>query len=107
MKLWYKRDELADAQQEAQKMVEELNAEMPAYINGDVKIRMAWREDELVELGVASRCHIPEAEVLVNGEVTRRDLLDLIALDILALEMHAVAYCGFALKEDSEAPTEA
>ena len=87
MKLWYKTDELRDAQQEAEKMVEELNAEIPTYINGDIKIRMAWREDELVELGVASRCHIPEAELLINGEVARRELLDLIALDILALEM--------------------
>ena len=91
MKLWYKRDELAEAQQEAQKMVEELNAEMPAYINGDIKIRMAWKEDELVDLGVVSRCHIPEAELLVNGEVARRDLLDLITLDILALEMKAIS----------------
>ena len=90
MKLWYKTDELRDAQQEAEKMVEELNAEIPTYINGDIKIRMAWREDELVELGVASRCHIPEAELLINGEVARRELLDLIALDILALEMKAL-----------------
>ena len=91
MKLWYKADELAEAKQEAQKMVEELNAEMPAYINGDIKIRMAWREDDVVELGAVSRCHIPEAELLVNGEVARRELLDLIALDILALEMKAIA----------------
>lgn len=90
MKLWYKTDELRDAQQEAERTVEELNTEIPAYINGDIKIRMAWREDELVELGVAIRCHIPEAELLINGEVARRELLDLIALDIIALELKAL-----------------
>lgn len=90
MKLWYKTDELRDAQQEAERMVEELNAEIPAYITGDIKIRMAWRGDELVELGVASRCYIPEAELLINGEVARRELLDLIALDIIALELKAI-----------------
>lgn len=90
MKLWYKTDELREAQQEAEKMVEELNAEIPAYITGDIKIRMAWRDDELVELGVASRCHIPEAELLINGEVARRELLDLIALDIITLELKAL-----------------
>lgn len=91
MKLWYKRDELPEAQQEAQHTVEMMNAEIPGYINGDVKIRMAWREDVLVENDVAGRCYIPEAELLVNGEVTRRELLDFIVLDLNALMLKALS----------------
>lgn len=85
MKLWYKAHELPAAREEAQKAVEQMNAEIPHYINGDVKIRMAWREDELVENDVAGRCYIPEAELLVNGETARRELLDFILLDLNAL----------------------
>ena len=46
MKLWYNTTgELDEARQEAQREVERMNAELPAYINGDVKLRMAWRKE--------------------------------------------------------------
>ena len=95
MKLWYKKDELQEAQGEAQRTVEMLNQEIPIYIRGDVKVRMAWREDEYADTRPdgtmeCGRCFIPEAEILVNGETARRDLLDLIAIDITALELKAI-----------------
>jgi len=94
MKLWYKRDELPEAKQEAQQDVERMNAEIPSYINGDVKIRMAWREEEYREHDrplIPLRCYIPEAELLINGEVARRELLDFILLDLDALILKVMA----------------
>ena len=94
MNLWYKPYELQEAQQEAQQLVDNLNKEIPIYLNGDVKVRMAWREDTLMETvkgtDIVGRCYIPAAEILVNGIVSRIDHLDLIALDIYALEMKAM-----------------
>lgn len=98
MKLWYTRSELRDARAEAQRLVDQANAEIPYYINGDVRIRMAWKEDrrsdevtpldELRTFGEdALTVFLPEAEILVNGEVTACDLLDLILIDINKIEM--------------------
>lgn len=101
MKLWYTKPELREAQQEAEEIVALYNKEIPCYIRGDVKIRMAWRVDirtrESVPLedwkqyGETSLpVYIPEAELLVNGEIVMHDLLDLILIDINRLEMKAI-----------------
>lgn len=89
MKLWYNTTgELLEAEQEAQREVERMNAELPYYINGDVKLRMAWRKELTIgQLPV----YIPEAELLVNGEVARRDYLDLLLLDLLQIQLKAIA----------------
>ena len=89
MKLWYNTSgELREAEQEAQREVERMNAELPHYINGDVKLRMAWRK----ELAIGNLpVYIPEAELLVNGEVARRDLLDLLLLDLLHIQLETIA----------------
>lgn len=101
MKLWYIKPELREAQQEAEEIVALYNKEIPYYIRGDVKIRMAWRVDirarETIPLEdwkqygeAVLPAYIPEAELLVNGEVVVRDLLDLILIDINRLEMKAI-----------------
>lgn len=101
MKLWYVSNEMDEARAETQKLVDSLNSEIPTYINGDVKIKMAWREESVAECGYMPSdsprmlTYIPEAEVLINGEVAKRDLLELIALDIYALEMKAMRQSGF------------
>ena len=104
MNLWYKPYELQEAQQEAQQLVDNLNKEIPIYISGDVKVRMAWREDTLMETvngtDIVGRCYIPAAEILVNGIVSRIDHLDLIALDIYALEMKAIMNSRKAEREN-------
>lgn len=98
MKLWYIKPELREAQQEAERIVASYNKEIPYYIRGDVRIRMAWRVDvrnrEDIPLedwkqygDAALPAYIPEAELVVNGEVVMRDLLDLILIDINRLEM--------------------
>ena len=89
MKLWYNTSgELREAEQEAQREVERMNSELPHYINGDVKLRMAWRK----ELAIGNLpVYIPEAELLVNGEVARRDLLDLLLLDLLHIQLETIA----------------
>lgn len=87
MKLWYTRTELPDAQQEAQREVDRMNAELPGYVKGDLQLRMAWREEP--GIGQLST-FIPEAELLVNGEVARRDLLELLLLDLLHIQMNAI-----------------
>lgn len=98
MNLWYKPCELREAQQEAQQIVDSLNNELPIYVKGDVKVRMAWREDTLTEregfTDIVGRCYIPEAEILVNEVVVRKELLDLIAIDIYSLEMKALVNSG-------------
>lgn len=104
MNLWYKPCELREAQQEAKRIVDRLNEEIPIYINGDVKVRMAWREDTLAEsvkgVDIVGRCYIPAAEILVNGTISRRDHLDLITLDIYALEMKAIRNSRKAEREN-------
>ncbi len=101
MKLWYIKPELREAQQEAEEIVALYNKEIPYYIRGDVKIRMAWRVDvrsrETVPLEgwkqygeAVLPAYIPEAELLVNGEVVMRNLLDLILIDVNRLEMKAI-----------------
>lgn len=101
MKLWYTKPEIRDAKLEAQQLVDKYNAEIPQFIRGDIRIRMAWRVDvrtrEAIPLEdwkqygeAALPAYIPEAELLVNGEVVMRDLLDLILIDINRLEMKAI-----------------
>lgn len=101
MKLWYIKPELREAQQEAERIVKLYNKEIPYYIRGDVKIRMAWRvyvrtreaiplEDWKQYGDAALPAYIPEAELLVNGEVVMRDLLDLILIDLNRLEMKVI-----------------
>ena len=63
---------------------------------------MAWRVDFRTRADIPledwkryggkqlSRAYIPEAELLVNGEVVMCDLLDLILIDINRLEMKAI-----------------
>lgn len=98
MKLWYTRPEMREAQKEAEEIILRYNRDMRQYFRGDVEIRMAWRVEtrsrEVVPLeewrmyGEDSLpTYIPEAELLFSGEVMRRDLLDLLCLDILHLEM--------------------
>lgn len=102
MKLWYTKWELREARQEAQQLVDKMNDELPIYIRGDVKLRMAWREeprssehvpieDMRVYGATALRTFIPEAELLINGEVARRDILDLLLLDLLHLQMKCLS----------------
>ena len=87
MKLWYTKLELMEAKAEAQREVERMNADLPHFIEGDVKLRMAWR----AEPGIgALTTYIPEAELVVNGEPVKRDLLDLLLLDLLHLQMKAL-----------------
>ena len=101
MKLWYIKPELREAQQEAEEIVSRYNEEIPCYIRGDVKIRMAWRVDFRTREDIpledwkrygeaALPAYIAEAELLVNGEVVMCDLLDLILIDINRLEMKAI-----------------
>lgn len=88
MKLWYTKHELMDAEAEAQREVERMNAELPHYFKGDVQLRMSWR----TELGIeALATYIPEAELMVNGEPVKRDLLDFLLLDLLQLQMKALS----------------
>ena len=100
MKLWYTSGEMPEARQEAEALAASLNAEIPIYINGDVKVRMAWRQESVIEHGCfpydgpCILTHIPEAELLINGDVVKRDLLELIALDIYALEMEDMRRSG-------------
>lgn len=101
MKLWYIKPEIRDAKLEAQQLVDKYNAEIPQFIRGDIRIRMAWRVDVRTREAIpmedwkqygeaALPAYIPEAELLVNGEVVMRDLLDLILIDINRLEMKAI-----------------
>ena len=94
MKLWYQQKEIREARLEAQRLVDSLNKEIPTYINGDVKVRMAWVEDTLTEnatgVDIIKPCFIPEAELLVNGEAVRKEHIDLVALDVYFLEMKAL-----------------
>ena len=101
LKLWYIKPELREAQREAEEIVTRYNKEIPCYIRGDVKIRMAWRVDTRTREAIpledwkqygeaALPAYIPEAELLVNGEVVMRDLLDLILIDINRLEIKAI-----------------
>lgn len=101
MKLWYIQTEMRDARIEAESIVSRYNAEIPNYIRGDVKIRMAWRVDVRTREAIppeewkqhreaALPAYIPEAELLVNGEVVICDLLDLILIDINRLELKAI-----------------
>ena len=105
MKLWYTKWELSDAKIEAQRLCDQINAEIPIYIRGNVELRMAWREDirseeivpqnELRVYGeIALKTFIPEAELLVNGEVAKRDLLDFLLLDLLCLQMKCLKQNG-------------
>lgn len=101
MKLWYTRSEIPEAQKEAEEIISRINKEIPLYFRGNVMFRMAWRVGtrarEVVPLeewkmyGKDSLpAYIPEAELLFNGEVVMRDLLDLILIDINRLEMKAI-----------------
>lgn len=102
MKLWYKKFEMREARQEADRLCKQLNADIPLFFKGETKVRMAWKEAPIsIELfeteeirrhgkDVCSSCFIPEAELVVNDEVVARDLLELLALDIIAIEMAAI-----------------
>lgn len=57
----------------------------------DVRTREAIPLEDWKQYGEAALpAYIPEAELLVNGEVVMRDLLDLILIDINRLEMKAI-----------------
>jgi len=99
MKLWYTKWELPEARKEAQELVDRMNAEIPTFIRGPVKLRMTWRDrlrsrevtpiDEIRVFGdVALQTFIPEAELLVDGEVARCDLLDCLLLDLNHMQMN-------------------
>lgn len=96
MRLWYTESEIDEAKQEAQRAVDQMNAELPFYVRGDVKIRMAWkREMQGSTAALSDRetvvTYIPEAELLFDDVVIRRELLDFILLDMLKLEMKAMS----------------
>ena len=96
MKLWYTESEIDEAKQEAQRAVDQMNAELPFYVRGDVKIRMAWKREMQGSTGALSDreavvTYIPEAELLFDDVVIRRELLDFILLDMLKLEMKAMS----------------
>lgn len=98
MKLWYLSHEMREAEQEAKNLVDQINAEIPYFINGNVKIRMAWKADqrakEIVPLeewrmygDKSLTIFIPKAELLVNDVVYKCDLLDLVLLDMYSLQL--------------------
>lgn len=102
MKLWYTLSELQEARKEVESLICFINSDIGVYFTGNVEIRMAWREDtrsrESIPLSEwkaygesAIRVYIPEAELLINGELVRKDLLELICIDMLRLELNALA----------------
>lgn len=102
MDLWYTTPDLDAAKKEARRLIEQYNKELPQFIRGGkVEIRMAWRKEILTReppcwFSVARDgnpfrpIYIPEAELLFNGEVVKKDLLDLILIDINHLELKAI-----------------
>lgn len=87
-KLFYPSCEFEEAKAEAEKEIRDNLKDVDEYFPGiKVEVCMAWREDLGQVEGVMIPVMIPEAVLLLNGEQIRRDMLDLIILDILALEM--------------------
>ena len=98
MQLFYRKKYFPQAQQEAQALIDQIVQEMPAYVSGGtIDIRMAWKEDGPHPDGVRIPVMIPEAELLFNGELVKKDLLDLILLDLYALQMAAIRRSSFTL----------
>lgn len=87
-KLFYPRCEFEVAKVEAEKEIRDNLKDVDEYFPCvKVEVRMAWREDLGQVEGVIVPVMIPEAVLLLNGEPIRRDMLDFIIIDILALEM--------------------
>ena len=85
--LYYTMHEFDDAKKEADAEIKDCLRDIGSFFPSvKIEIRMAWRKD----LGFCEGCMIPtmipEAELLCNGETIRKDLLDFIVLDVLALE---------------------
>ena len=86
--LYYAMHEFDDAKKEADAEIKDCLHDAGSFFPSvKIEIRMAWRKDTGFCEGCMVPTMIPEAELLCNGELIRKDLLDYIVLDILELEM--------------------
>lgn len=87
MKLCYRKYELPEAQEEADKAIADIMKDLHLFINGKIEIRMNWQDGALGTI-------TPMADLIVNGEVAKSDLLDLLLIDLYHLEMKVMLQQG-------------